>query len=58
MNIAEKEYHSRKTGSKPVEVKTTNIKKLEQTPVWFNKDIEENSATEEEIRQLEAMLEA
>ena len=58
MNIAEKEYHSRKTGSKPVEVKTSNIKKLEQTPVWFNKDIEENSATEEEIRQLEAMLEA
>ena len=59
MNIAEKEYHSRQTGNKPVEVKVNNnFKKLEQTPVWFNKDIEENSATEEEIRQLEAMLEA
>lgn len=57
MNIAEKEYHSKKN-IRPVETKHQSIKKLEQTPVWFNKEIEENSATEEEIRQLEAMLEA
>lgn len=49
MNIAETEYKKRK--------KITNtVKKVSKTPDWFNKDIEENKATEEEIRKLESRM--
>ncbi len=49
MNIAEIEYKKRK--------KITNtVKKVSKTPDWFNKDIEENKATEEEIRKLESRM--
>lgn len=54
MNLAEKEYHQRKDNK---ELKTsTKIVKNNSTPAWFNKDIEENSATEEEIKAFEALL--
>lgn len=53
MNIAEEEYKKRK------EAKTLPKKNIQQEivkPNWFNQDIEEDSATEEEIRKLEEML--
>lgn len=54
MNIAEKEYHSRKNNKE----KSNNHKlvKSETKPVWFNKDVEEATATEEEIKAFEALL--
>ena len=52
MNIAEKEYHSRNN----TKVKSSKEKTIEKTPTWFNKEIEENSATEEEIRAFEELL--
>ena len=51
MDIAEKEYRQRKEN-----VPTTKSVKIEKTPTWFNKDIEEDSATEEEIKAFEALL--
>lgn len=54
MNLAEKEYHQRKD-TKEIK-KTKEIVRSSSTPVWFNKDIEENSATEEEIKAFEALL--
>ena len=54
MNLAEKEYHQRKDTK---EIKKTKERvRSSSTPVWFNKDIEENSATEEEIKAFEALL--
>ncbi len=52
MNIAEKEYHSRNSGK----TKVSKEKVVEKTPTWFNKEIEENSATEEEIAAFEELL--
>lgn len=51
MNIAEQEYKSRK---KTKEVKTT--RKVAQTPEWFNKEIKEDEATDEEIKKLESRM--
>lgn len=51
MNIAEQEYKSRK---KTKEVKTT--RKVAQTPEWFNKEIKEEEATDEEIKKLESRM--
>ncbi len=54
MNLAEKEYHQRK--------ETKEIKKAKEvirnttTPVWFNKDIEAQPMTEEEIKAFEELL--
>ena len=47
MSIAEKEYKKR---NKIKEVKEVKVSKK---PDWFNKNIEENKATEEEIKKLE-----
>ena len=47
MNIAEKEYKSRK--------KITKVTK-EIKPDWFDKDIEENKASEEEIKEMEKLF--
>ncbi len=54
MNLAEKEYHQRKD-TKEVK-KAKEIVRNTTTPAWFNKDIEENSATEEEIKAFEELL--
>ena len=50
MKIAEQEYKKRN--------KTTNktIKKVSTTPDWFNKDIKEETATDEEIKKLESRM--
>ncbi len=48
MNIAEKEYRN----NKKINVAKT-VKKVSATPEWFNKDIKEDIATEEEIKKLE-----
>lgn len=53
MNIAEEEYKKRNE-QKTVSKKT--VTKEVAKPNWFNQDIEEDSATEEEIRRLEEML--
>ena len=50
MNIAEKEYKTRKNYTSKKEAKT------EITPDWFNKNIEEKTATKEEIDKLESRL--
>ena len=50
MNIAEAEYKKKK------KVSTTTKKKVVETPDWFDKDIKENKATEEEIRELEEYM--
>ena len=55
MAIAEEEYRNRKNNNKEVK-KSSSVKKVESTPSWFNKDIEEASATEEEIKAFEALL--
>ena len=47
MNIAEKEYKKKKVVTEKTQ------KKVSTTPEWFNKTIEENKATEEEIKELE-----
>ncbi len=54
MNIAEKEYHHRQT--KTVKTVKSSQKVVDNKPTWFNKEIEENSATEEEIKAFEALL--
>ena len=55
MKIAEEEYHKRKDSSN-ITKSDKSIKKIENKPVWFNKDIEEDSATEEEIKAFEELL--
>lgn len=50
MNIAEKEYKRRKV------VTTKQTKKVAQTPDWFNKEIKEEVATDEEIKKLESRM--
>ncbi len=50
MNIAKEEYRNRK---KDVSKKQ---EKVEKKPSWYHQDIEENLATEEEIKKLEEML--
>ncbi len=52
MNIAEEEYHKRqnKKGDKKISRAVT------KNPTWFDKDIEQNNATEEEIKAFEALL--
>ncbi len=47
MSIAEKEYKKRN------KIKENKEVKVSKKPDWFNKDIEENKATEEEIKKLE-----
>ena len=46
MNIAEEEYKKKKKTKEPA-------KKVKETPEWFNKDIEEQEATLDEIKKLE-----
>lgn len=58
MNIAEEEYHKRNEGSKVSKTnsKSSNVTILENKPTWFNQEIEEDSASEEEIRAFEELL--
>lgn len=49
MNIAESEYKKKKNIQQKKVVKT-------ETPDWFNKDIKEDIATEEEIKKLESRM--
>lgn len=57
MDIAEKEYHSRQDNKKDKKTTSSNSTRiLESEPSWFKKDIEVNSATEEEIKAFEALL--
>ncbi len=57
MNIAEQEYKKNQKWKSSTPSNTLKVKKNEQEPKWFKKDIEENSATQEEIDALEALLE-
>lgn len=57
MNIAEQEYKKNQKWKLNSNNKNEKTKKIEQEPKWFKKDIEENSATQEEIDALEALLE-
>ena len=50
MEIAEKEYKKKKN----VTAKVT--KKITSTPDWFNKDIKEDVASDEEIKKLESRM--
>ena len=50
MKIAEEEYRKKKN------VTTKTAKKESHTPEWFNKDIEEQTATLEEIQKLESRM--
>lgn len=50
MNIAEQEYKKRK------KTPTNTNKKVATTPDWFNKEIKEEEATDEEIRKLESRM--
>lgn len=50
MKLAEKEYKSRKK-----EI-PTNSKKIEEKPIWFDKEISENKASEEEIKEMQDLL--
>lgn len=52
MNIAEEEYKKRNNQN----IRKTTTKKYDKKPEWFNKDIQENNATEEEIKELEKLL--
>lgn len=56
MNIAEQEYRQRNENvtSNPKTIKVTKTET--KTPTWFNQNIEEDSATEEEIKAFEALL--
>jgi len=47
MKIAEKEYKNKKINKKA---------KKEEKPIWFNQNIEENTASEEEIKEMEKMF--
>lgn len=51
MTIAEAEYKKKK---KSITKSTT--KKVTETPSWFNKEIQEEHATEEEIKKLESRM--
>lgn len=53
MNLAEKENKSRKTYS---EKKQTRNMIVEEKPEWFEKNIEKNVATKEEIEEMEKIL--
>lgn len=57
MNIAEQEYKKNQKWKSTTTSNTLKVKKNEQEPKWFKEDIEENSATQEEIDALEALLE-
>lgn len=50
MKLAEKEYKSRKK-----EIPAAN-KKIEEKPIWFDKEISENKASEEEIKEMQDLL--
>ena len=50
MEIAEKEYKKKKN------ITTKTTKKVNVTPEWFNKDIKEDIATDEEIKKLESRM--
>lgn len=50
MKIAEEEYKKKKN------VKKVKTKETSDTPEWFNKDIKEEEATQDEIRKLESRL--
>ena len=50
MEIAEKEYKKKKN------ITTKTTKKVSVTPEWFNKDIKEDIATDEEIKKLESRM--
>ena len=50
MKIAEEEYKKKKN------VKKVKTKEASDTPEWFNKDIKEEEATQDEIRKLESRL--
>lgn len=52
MNLAEEEYKKRNNNKE----KRTQINKTDKKPEWFNKEIEEDNATEEEIKALEKLL--
>ena len=47
MKIAEKEYKNKKKTKKDIK---------EEKPIWFNQNIEENTATDEEIKEMEKMF--
>ena len=50
MNIAEKEYKKKRNTSKK------EVKKISSTPTWFDKDIKEETATDDEIKKLESRM--
>ena len=50
MEIAEKEYKKKKN------ITTKTTKKVSVTPEWFNKDIKEDIASDEEIKKLESRM--
>lgn len=50
MNIAENEYKKKKN------INNKSVKKKSVTPEWFNKEIKEDTATEEEIKNLESRM--
>ena len=50
MEIAEKEYKKKKN------ITTKTTKKVSVTPDWFNKDIKEDIASDEEIKKLESRM--
>lgn len=52
MSLAEEEYKKRNVQNKKKIVSA----KIDKKPEWFNKDIEENNATDEEIQALEKLL--
>ena len=54
MNIAEEEYKKRNE-QKNITIKKQNVREVVR-PTWFNQEIEENNATEEEIKKLEEIL--
>lgn len=49
MKLAEKEYKSRKK-------EIPNSKKIEEKPIWFDKEINDNKASEEEIKEMQDLL--
>ena len=53
MNLAEKENRNRKVYS---EKKQQKNQVLEEKPIWFEKNIEKNKATKEEIEEMEKIL--
>lgn len=49
MKLAEKEYKTRKK-------EIPNSKKIEEKPIWFDKEISDNKASEEEIKEMQDLL--